>query len=340
MTMDTSALLRGVDQGRIARQKYIERVIYVLLLVAAVSSIAITIGIMQVLVVDTYEFFRDLPKKFAEQAVEFAEQGNEELANLFRNLDPFVEFFTGTQWTPLFSPARFGILPLLAGTLVTSTVGLCLAVPFGTAIALYLSEFANARLRETLKPILELIAGVPSVVFGYFALGFVNPIVQDIGEVFGYQVAGANMLGAGLVIGISIIPLISSVSEDAMRAVPVQMREGSYAMGATRMQTAFKVVIPAAFSGIIAAYILGISRAVGETMIAALAAGLQPNYTWNPLEPAATVSAFIVQVTLGDLEVGSIQYLSVFAAGMMLAVTTLTLNVIGFFLIRKYRERY
>jgi phosphate transport system permease protein len=338
--MDILSESGGVDRSRIARQKMIEKGIYVLLLLAAVSSIVITVGIMQVLIVDTYEFFKDLPQKFAEQAQVFAEQGNEELANLFKNLNPFLEFFTGTEWTPLFSPARFGILPLLSGTLVTSTVALCLAIPFGTSISLYLSEFANAKLRETLKPILELIAGVPSVVFGYFALGFVNPIVQDIAEVFGYQLAGANMLGAGLVIGISIIPLISSVSEDAMRAVPVQMREGSYAMGATRMQTAFKVVIPAAFSGIIAAYILGISRAVGETMISAIAAGLQPNFTWNPLEPAATVSAFIVQVTLGDLEFGSIQYLSVFAAGMMLAVTTLTLNVIGFFLIRKFRERY
>lgn len=338
--MDILSESGGVDRSRIARQKMIEKGIYVLLLLAAVSSIAITVGIMQILIVDTYEFFKDLPQKFAEQAQEFAEQGNEELANLFKNLNPFLEFFTATEWTPLFSPARFGILPLLSGTLVTSTVGLCLAIPFGTSISLYLSEFANAKLRETLKPILELIAGVPSVVFGYFALGFVNPIVQDIAEVFGYQLAGANMLGAGIVIGISIIPLISSVSEDAMRAVPVQMREGSYAMGATRMQTAFKVVIPAAFSGIIASYILGISRAVGETMISAIAAGLQPNFTWNPLEPAATVSAFIVQVTLGDLEVGSIQYLSVFAAGMMLAVTTLTLNVIGFFLIRKFRERY
>ena len=338
--MDILSESGGVDRSRIARQKMIEKGIYVLLLLAAVSSIAITVGIMQILIVDTYEFFKDLPQKFAEQAQEFAEQGNEELANLFKNLNPFLEFFTGAEWTPLFSPARFGILPLLSGTLVTSTVGLCLAIPFGTSISLYLSEFANAKLRETLKPILELIAGVPSVVFGYFALGFVNPIVQDIAEVFGYQLAGANMLGAGIVIGISIIPLISSVSEDAMRAVPVQMREGSYAMGATRMQTAFKVVIPAAFSGIIASYILGISRAVGETMISAIAAGLQPNFTWNPLEPAATVSAFIVQVTLGDLEVGSIQYLSVFAAGMMLAVTTLTLNVIGFFLIRKFRERY
>jgi phosphate ABC transporter membrane protein len=338
--MDILSESGGVDRSRIARQKMIEKGIYVLLLLAAVSSIAITVGIMQVLIVDTYEFFRDLPQKFAEQAQEFAEQGNEELANLFKNLNPFLEFFTGTEWTPLFSPARFGVLPLLSGTLVTSTVALCLAIPFGTSISLYLSEFANAKLRETLKPILELIAGVPSVVFGYFALGFVNPIVQDIAEVFGYQLAGANMLGAGIVIGISIIPLISSVSEDAMRAVPVQMREGSYAMGATRMQTAFKVVIPAAFSGIIASYILGISRAVGETMISAIAAGLQPNFTWNPLEPAATVSAFIVQVTLGDLEFGSIQYLSVFAAGIMLAVTTLTLNVIGFFLIRKFRERY
>jgi phosphate transport system permease protein len=338
--MDILSESGGVDRSRIARQKMIEKGIYVLLLLAAVSSIAITVGIMQILIVDTYEFFKDLPQKFAEQAQEFAEQGNEELANLFKNLNPFLEFFTGAEWTPLFSPARFGILPLLSGTLVTSTVGLCLAIPFGTSISLYLSEFANAKLRETLKPILELIAGVPSVVFGYFALGFVNPIVQDIAEVFGYQLAGANMLGAGIVIGISIIPLISSVSEDAMRAVPVQMREGSYAMGATRMQTAFKVVIPAAFSGIIASYILGISRAVGETMISAIAAGLQPNFTWNPLEPAATVSAFIVQVTLGDLEVGSIQYLSVFAAGMMLAITTLTLNVIGFFLIRKFRERY
>jgi len=338
--MTVSVPSGGVDRPRIARQKVIEGGIYVLLLLAAVSSIAITIGIMQVLIVDTYEFFRDLPQKFAEQAQEFAEQGDEERAKFFKDLNPFVEFFTGTEWTPLFSPARFGILPLLSGTIVTSAVGLCLAIPFGTAIAIYLSEFANPRLRETLKPILELIAGVPSVVFGYFALGFVNPLLQNICEVFGYQLPGANMLGAGLVIGISIIPLISSVSEDAIRAVPVQMREGSYAMGATRMQTAFKVVIPAAFSGIIAAYILGISRALGETMISAIAAGLQPNFTWNPLEPAATVSAFIVQVALGDLEVGSIQYLSVFAAGMMLAVTTLTLNVIGFFLIRKFRERY
>ena len=341
MNSDSLAL-----RSRIKNQKSVESVIFVFLLLAAASSVLITIGIMFVLIKDSVEFFGEMPNKFAEVAREFAQQGNAERAAEYEQLassgvwGALQEFFTGTQWAPLVEDVRFGIWPIVSGTLVTSTVAMLLAIPFGTAIALYLSEFANATLREFLKPILELIAGVPSVVFGYFALLVVNPILQNIARnVFNYELPGFNMLGAGLVVGISIIPLISSVSEDAMRSVPNQMREGSYSMGATRLQTAWKVVIPAAFSGIVAAYILGISRAVGETMIVAIAAGGEIKFTFNPLEAASTISAFIVAVTKGEVEPG-IRFNSLFAAGLALAMMTFTLNVIGFLLIRKYRERY
>jgi len=246
------------------------------------------------------------------------------------------EFLTDTQWTPLFAEAHYGILPLVAGTLTTTMVALVVAVPLGLTIAIYLSEFASHRLRETVKPILELLGAVPTVVYGYFALLIVTPLLQMIIP----NLPGFNMLSAGLVIGLMIIPYVSSVSEDAMRAVPRYMREGSYAMGATRLQTALRVVVPGAFSGLAAAFILGISRAVGETMVVAIAAGMQPNLTFDPREPAATITAYIVQVSLGDLPHGSIGYQSIFAAGLVLMLITLVFNVIGFFLTRRFREAY
>jgi phosphate transport system permease protein len=247
-----------------------------------------------------------------------------------------VDFFTDTQWTPLFEDAHFGVMPLIAGTLTTSAVALMVAIPVGTIGAIYLSEFASHKVRETVKPILELLVGVPTIVFGYFALFFVTPLLQHVIP----TLPGFNMLSAGLVMGIMIIPYISSVAEDAMRAVPMSMREGSYAMGATRFQTALRVVAPAATSGIVAAYILGISRAVGETMVVAVAAGQQPNLTFNPMESAATITAYIVQVALGDLPHGSIGYQSIFAVGLVLMVMTLFFNMLGHLVRKKYREDY
>ena len=246
------------------------------------------------------------------------------------------EFLTDTMWTPLFSDAHYGIMPLVAGTLTVTGVALLVAIPLGTIIAIYLSEFAPHQLRETVKPILELLGAVPTVVYGYFALLIVTPLLQKIIP----GLPGFNMLSAGLVIGLMIVPYVASVSEDAMRSVPRYMREGSYAMGATRMQTALRVVVPGAFSGIAAAYILGISRAIGETMVVAIAAGMMPNLTFNPTEPAATITAYIVQVSLGDLPHDSIGYQSIFAAGLVLMLMTLVFNVIGFFLTRKFREAY
>jgi phosphate transport system permease protein len=225
---------------------------------------------------------------------------------------------------------------LVAGTVVTSSVALLLALPVGTTIAIYLSEYAKSRVKEILKPILELLSAVPTVVFGYFALLFVTPILQKLLP----ELPGFNMLSAGVVIGIMIIPYVSSLSEDAMRAVPVTIREGSYAMGATRLQTALRVLFPSAFSGIASAYVLAFSRAVGETMVVAIAAGQQPNLTLNPMEGAATITAYIVQVSLGDLPHGSIAYQSIFAAGLTLMAMTLVFNIAGYLLRKRYREIY
>jgi phosphate transport system permease protein len=249
---------------------------------------------------------------------------------------PIGKFLTDTQWTPLFDDAHFGIMVLLSGTLTSSAVALAIAIPLGTVIAIYLSEFAPFRLREVAKPFLELLGGVPTIVYGYFALLFVTPLLQKIYP----ELPGFNLLSAGIVMGIMIIPYVSSISEDAMRAVPMSLREGSYALGATRFQTAVKVVVPAAFSGIASAYILGISRAVGETMILAVAAGMQPNLTFNPLEPAATITAFIVQVALGDLPHGSVGYQTIFAAGLTLMLFTLVCNIGGHMLRKSFREAY
>ena len=286
-----------------------ERIIQGVLFLAAFSAVAVTIAIVVILVYESLAFFAHVS---------------------------IFDFLTDTQWTPLFSIKHFGVLPLVAGTLVAAAVALAVAIPIGTITAIYLSEFAPHRVRETVKPFLELLEGVPTVVYGYFALLFVTPLLQT----FIPGLPGFNMLGAGIVMGIMIVPYVSSVSEDAMRAVPMHIREGSYAMGATRFQTAIRVVTPAATSGIVAAYILGISRAVGETMVVAVAAGTQPNLTWNPLEGAATITAYIVQVSLGDLPHGSLEYQSIFAVGLLLLLMTLLFNVIGHLLRRRFREVY
>ncbi|MBX9961882.1 MAG: phosphate ABC transporter permease subunit PstC [Burkholderiales bacterium] len=291
-----------------------ERVIETILFLSALFSVFVTLGIVWVLLSESIVFFQHVS---------------------------VWDFLTDTQWTPLFDDDHYGIMVLLSGTLVSSAVALAVAIPLGTTIAIYLSEFAPFSLREVAKPFLELLGGVPTVVYGYFALLYVTPALQYLAlTLFGYNLPGFNLLSAGLVMGIMIIPYVSSVSEDAMRSVPMSMREGSYAMGATRFQTAVRVVTPAAFSGIAAAYILGISRAVGETMILAVAAGMQPNLTWNPLEPAATITAFIVQVALGDLPHGSIGYQTIFAAGLTLMIITLGFNILGHLLRRKFRQAY
>ena len=292
-----------------AMRNWKERLIEAVLLAAAAVSVLTTLGIVYVLVSESVSFFATVS---------------------------IVDFLTDTQWTPLFDDAHFGIMVLISGTLVSSGIALLVAIPMGTIIAIYLSEFADSRVREAAKPILELLGGIPTIVFGYFALLVVTPILQVILP----GLPGFSLLSAGLVMGIMIVPYVASLSEDAMRAVPMSMREGAYAMGSTKLYTAVHVVVPAAISGLAASYILGISRAVGETMILAVAAGMQPNLTWNPMEPAATITSFIVQVALGDLPHGSIGYQTIFAAGLTLLLITLVLNILGQWLRAKYREVY
>jgi phosphate transport system permease protein len=304
LTLPTSARLAS-RRARMLRERAIEAVLFL----AALVSVFTTIGIVYILIKESVVFFAQVP---------------------------IVSFLTDTQWTPLFDDAHFGIAVLLSGTLTSSLVALAVAIPLGTVIAIYLSEFAPFELREIAKPFLELLGGVPTIVYGYFALLFVTPLLQNIYP----ELPGFNLLSAGIVMGIMIIPYVSSISEDAMRAVPMSLREGSYALGATRLQTALRVVVPAAFSGLASAYILGISRAVGETMIVAVAAGMQPNLTFNPLEPAATITAYIVQVALGDLPHGSIGFQTIFAAGLTLMLFTLVCNILGHLLRRHFRESY
>ena len=300
---------RLISRSGLRYRKIRDRIIETFLLAAGLVAVFTTLAIVAILLMESAAFFEHVSLK---------------------------EFVTDTMWTPLFADAHYGILPLVAGTLTTTMVALLVAVPVGTIIAIYLSEFASHRVRETVKPVLELLGAVPTVVYGYFALMAVTPLLQKLMP----ELPGFNMLSAGLVIGLMIVPYVSSVSEDAMRAVPRYMREGSYAMGATRLQTALRVVVPGAFSGLAAAFILGISRAVGETMVVAIAAGMQPNFTFDPREQAATITAYIVQVSLGDLPHGSIGYQSIFAAGLVLMLITLIFNVIGFSLTRKFREAY
>ena len=291
------------------RRNVLERCIEFGLLCSGMFAIFITLAIIYVLVSEAIPFFQHVS---------------------------LYDFLTDTVWTPNYSIKHYGIMALVSGTLTTTFIALLVAVPLGTITAIYLSEFATHKVRETIKPVLELLVGVPTVVFGYFALMLVTPLLQKIYP----DLTTFNMLGPGIVMGIMIVPYIASVAEDAMRAVPMAMREGSYAMGATRFQTAVKVITPSAISGIIAAYILAISRAVGETMIVAIAAGQQPNFTFNPVESAATITSYIVSVALGDLEHGGIGFQSIFAAGLTLLIMTLIFNIIGHAVRKRYAERY
>ena len=310
--MNAEGVLKKADVWRVSSRLLTqakEKVIESLLFLAALTSVAITLGIVGILAYESASFFRQIS---------------------------LWDFLTDRQWTPLFSEPHYGILPLVSGTIVTTGVALALAIPMGSLIAIYLSEYASRGTREVVKPALELLSAVPTVVYGYFALLFVTPALQKLWP----ELPGFNMLSAGLVIGIMIVPYVSSVSEDAMRAVPLHLREGAFALGATRMQTALRVVFPSALSGITAAYVLGISRAIGETMVVAIAAGMQPTLTWNPLEPAATMTAYIVQVSLGDLPHGSMGYQTIFATGLTLLLMTLIFNIAGHVLKKRYRQVY
>jgi phosphate transport system permease protein len=286
-----------------------ERVIEGLLFLCAVLSVGTTAGIIVVLAIETLAFLREVP---------------------------LVEFLTGTEWTPLFATQRFGVLPLVVGTLLVSAIAMAVAVPTGLLSAIYLSEYAPDRLRRIVKPVLEILAGVPTVVYGFFALTFVTPLLQRVVP----GLSGFNALSPGIVMGLMILPLVSSLSEDAMRAVPRGLREAAYALGATRMQTALQVVVPAAFSGITAAFILAASRAIGETMIVAIAAGQQPRFTANPFVPIETMTAYIVQVSLGDTPQGTLEYRTIFAVGMLLFLMTLVLNLVSGWLRARFREEY
>lgn len=275
----------------------------------AFVSVGTTLGILLTLIFETFEFFREVP--------------------LWR-------FLTDTQWTPLFSNPQFGIFVLISATFLTSVIALVIALPVGLFAAICLSEYASSGLRKWLKPALEVLAGVPTVVFGYFALLLVTPFLQSF--VPGLQ--GFNALSAGIVLGIAIIPTVASLSEDAIYAVPRSLKEGAYAVGATKRETITSVVLPAALSGIVASCVLAISRAVGETMIVSIAAGQNPNLGLNPLVPIMTMTAYIVQVSLGDTPAGSIAYKTIFAVGMTLFVLTLALNLFSFWFVRRFREKY
>jgi phosphate transport system permease protein len=286
-----------------------EKIIESFLLLSAAITILVTAGIIWVLLSESVAFFQEVS---------------------------LVEFLTAREWTPLFAQKQFGIMPLLAGTLLTTIIAIAVALPIGLTIAVYLNEYAPGRLKQTVKPMLEVLATIPTVVYGFFALTVVTPFLQKIIP----GLAGFNALSAGMVMGIMIIPMISSLSEDAISAVPRSLREAAYGMGSTRLQTAFKVMVPAASSGIIVSVILAISRAVGETMIVAIAAGQQPRLTFDPTVPIETLTTYIVQVSLGDVPHGSLEYRTIFAAGIVLFIFTFGLNNLSFWIKKKYQEKY
>ena len=286
-----------------------EKFIETALLACGILSIFTTVGIIGVLLFETIGFFKEVS---------------------------VIEFFTDTEWTPLFVKKHFGVLPLAAGTALTSAIAILVAGPLGILTAIFLSEYAPARLRQILKPILEILAGVPTIVYGYFALLFVTPLLQKLIPSLG----GFNALSPGIVMGIMIIPLVSSLSEDAMYAVPRGLREAAYALGSSRLQTAWQVVVPAAFSGITASFVIAISRAIGETMLVAIAAGQMPNLTFNPLVPIETMTTYIVQISLGDTPTGTLEFRTIFAVGMVLFLSTFALNLVGDFLRQRFREQY
>lgn len=297
--------LRRVRQQNRLRETVIHR----LLIACALVSILTTIGIVVMLVAQTAGFFSKVS---------------------------LTEFFTGTKWTPLFQPQHFGVLPLVAGTLLTAGIAILVALPIGLASAIYLSEYANDRVRRTVKPLLEILAGIPTVVYGYFALTFVTPLLRNV---FPNMIV-FNALSAGLVMGVMIIPMVSSLSEDAMVAVPRSLRDAAYGLGATRFEVATRVVMPAAVSGIVAACVLALSRAVGETMIVAIAAGSTPKLTLNPLESIQTMTAYIVQISLGETPHGTVEYYTIFAVALLLFIMTLLMNLFSQWFVRRYREKY
>jgi len=280
-----------------------------LLFICGISSVFITLGVVFILLIEAKGFFKEVS---------------------------VFEFLTSTKWTPLFYTQHFGILPLLTGSLLTTFIAIAVALPIGLISATYLSEYATERTRNILKPLLEVLASIPSIVYGYFALLFVTPLLQK----FIPGLSGFNAISPGIVMGIMIIPLISSLSEDAMHSVPFSLREGAYALGSTRFQVAFRVVIPAAFSGIAISFILAISRAIGETMIVAIAGGLEPRFTLNPLVPIQTMTAYIVQVSQGDVSYGTIEYQTIFVVGIMLFIITFIFNTLSFLLKRRFQEVY
>lgn len=286
-----------------------ERLIEAFLFLCSFLTVLITLGIILVLATETFKFFSHVS---------------------------IIEFFTGTEWTPLFANKKFGILPLVSGTFLVTIIAILVALPLGLTIAVYLNEYANQKFTAVIKPMLEILAAIPTVVYGFFALTFVTPLLQR----FIPNLSGFNALSAGLVMGVMIIPYISSLSEDALRAVPKSLREAAYGMGSTRLQTAFKVMVPAASSGIIVSVILAISRAIGETMIVAIAAGQEPKLTLNPLTSLETITTYIVQVSMGDVPRNSVEYSTIFAAGITLFVFTFLLNNISFFIKRKYHQKY
>lgn len=287
------------------KEKGIESILFLCTLL----TLFVTIGIIGVLIFQTFGFFKEVS---------------------------IIDFLTDTEWTPLFDNKRYGIIALLSGTILTTGIAMLVAIPLGLIIAIYLSEYAPKKIREIIKPTMEILAAIPTVVYGYFALVYVTPILQSIFP----SMSGFNALSPGIVMGIMILPLVSSMSEDALYAVPKTLREGSFAMGATKFQTAFRVVVPAALSGIAVSIILAISRAIGETMIVAIAAGSQPRLTFDPFVPIQTATTYIVQVSSGDVDQNSMEYKTIFAVGMTLFVLTLILNNISFWLKKRYQENY
>jgi phosphate transport system permease protein len=294
---------------RAERRRIGEDVVKGVLALCALVSVATTVGIVVALFVPAFEFFREIS---------------------------LVDFLTGRDWSPLFEPAHFGVLPLVAGTLLVTAIASLVAMPLGLGAAVYMSEYASPRARGVIKPAFELLAGIPTIVFGYFALTFVTPLLRDIGvpvDIF-------NTLSAGLVMGVMLLPTVASLSEDAMGAVPRDLRDGAYALGSTKVQVATRIVVPAAVSGIVASFVLAISRAVGETMIVLVAMGQQPNLTFDPREAAEAMTAFIAATGAGDVPTGSTEYKTIFAVGATLFVLTLAMNVFAIRLVRKYREAY
>ncbi|WP_301553543.1 phosphate ABC transporter permease subunit PstC [Desulfuribacillus stibiiarsenatis] len=289
--------------------KFVEYIMPKILFLISTISIFVTLGIVYTLFESTITFFSFVSIK---------------------------EFLTGTRWTPLFEPQQFGILPLLLGSVLVAVIAIAIAGPIGLGAAVYLSQYAPDRVKKTLKPILEVLAGVPTIVYGFFALNFITPVLQSLMPGLGLF----NALSAGIAVGIMIIPMIASLSEDAMAAVPKHIREGAYALGSTRFEAAYKVIIPGALSGIIASFVLAISRAIGETMIVTIAAGAMPNFTFNPLEPVQTMTAYIVQVSLGDTPYRSIAYYTIYAVGMTLFIITFVMNIFANWLTKKFREEY